>query len=150
MSYAFHSDLNRVLSVSERRNDRADMRSAPRFFGKSSLASRRDVEHSDDRRHMVSGTERCRDRLGRAAHERVGGVDVEIENVLDIRRHATSGEPCDILQFVLQPRKVVKILERGWPVAACLKVHCPDGRAARSEVDPRAADLDASSRIATV
>ena len=150
MSNALHSDLHRVLSVSERRNDRADMRSAPRSFGKSLLAPCGDVEHADDRRHMGSGTERCRDRLGRSAQEHVSGVDVEIENVFDIRRHATSGEPCDVLQFVLQPRKVVQIPERGRSVAACLKIHCPYCRAARSEVDPRVANLNASRWVATM
>ena len=150
MPNAFDSDLHRVPPVPERRNDRADMRCAPRPSGELPLASRRDVEHSNDRLHVRFGIERRRDRLGRAAQKRVSGVHVEIVHIIDIRRHATPGEPRDVLQFVLQPREIIKVPERGWPVATCIKIQSLDRGAARAEIDPRAADLYASSWIAAV
>ncbi len=49
---------------------------------------------------MTAEAETHAERLLRAGEQGIGGVDVEIEDVLDIGCHAAPGEPAHVLQRV--------------------------------------------------
>ncbi len=76
------------------------MRLAERPGAEAPRTTSRDVEHVDNSIHVTAEAETHAERLLRAGEQGIGGVDVEIEDVLDIGCHAAPGEPAHVLQRV--------------------------------------------------
>ena len=143
-------DIESVLAVAHRRNNRADVRLAKRFFGELAGAAGDLVEDIDDRIDVLADGKIGADRLLRATQQAVGCIDVELEYVGQVGGHAAACEPGDVRQLVGQAGKRVEIGQRRRAIKMCIQVQRLHRRAAGTEVNPLAADFESVLLVAAV
>ena len=146
----FVDDVLCVFAVTHRKNHGADVRLDKGAFGKFAFCPRHDVEHFHNRINVFSDSKSDGDGLVGVAQKRVGRVHIQIIHIGNIDCDAAAGEPCNVVECVLQAGEIMEVLKRQRPVAFGFQIKRGDSSAACAKVNAVATHVNVAGRVAAI
>jgi len=121
-----------------------------RAFAELARAPCCDVEHLHNRINSFGQRECRRHRFRCVLQQRIGRVDIKVDNLGHVGGDAAPREPRDIIKRVLESRKIVQVGKRAGAIQSAVDIKGIDRRTTCPKIDPIAADFDGSAGITPV